>query len=148
MSRIPEPQRGQPLDLGYIAQIVRAVNDLSVQTSASINKYVTVETPTAGKQSAKTSETRMIGGYKEVVNASTITAGNETAFYYDFPSADFKYPPIVTVSPINISGTAAGNAATVTLKTVTTSRVEGVVKFNSSGTVSVGVNIIAIGIPN
>ncbi len=148
MSRIPEPQRGQPLDLGYIAQMARAINDLSVQTSASINKYVTVDTPSAGKQSAKTSETRIVGGYKEVASGSTITAGNETAFYYDFPSADFKYPPIVTVTPINISGTTAGNSVTVILKSVTTSRVDGVVKFDSSGTVSVGVNIIAIGIPN
>jgi hypothetical protein len=34
------------------------------------------------------------------------------------------------------------------LKNVTVSKVDGVVKFKTSGNVSIGINIIALGIPN
>ena len=83
-----------------------------------------------GKQSVKTSEARVIGGYVEVANNSTVSAGNEKTFAYDFPS-DFKYAPIATATPINIGNTPAGQNVTVILKSVTTSRVEGVARFVS-----------------
>jgi hypothetical protein len=34
------------------------------------------------------------------------------------------------------------------LKTITTSKVEGTIRFNTNGNVSVAVNLIMIGIPN
>ena len=147
MARIPLPERGQPMDLTYIYQVANAVNELSSQISPSFYKYVTVDTQEAGKQSVKSSEARIVGGYVEVANNSTVNAGNEKSFFYDFPS-DFKYAPIATATPVNIGDTPAGKNVTVILRSVTTSRVEGVVRFNSAGDVSVAVNIIVIGIPN
>lgn len=147
MARIPLPERGQPLDVSYIYQLANALNELATQVSPATYKYVTVDTPNVGKQSIKASEARIIGGYIEVANNSTKTAGDEVTFSYDFPS-DFKYAPIATATPLNIGNTPAGKDVSVILKTVSTSKVEGVVKFNSSGDLSVAVNLIVIGIPN
>ncbi len=148
MAILPVPERGQPLDVTYIYQIVKAVNDLSTQASTSVNKYVTVDTPNAGKQSAKTSEARIIGGYVQVTNGVTQTAGSSLSFSYSFPT-EFKFAPIVTATPVS-TGTAsdAGKDVVVILSSITTSSIEGSVKFNLGGVTSIGVNLIAIGIPN
>ena len=149
MAILPVPERGQPLDVTYIYQIVKAVNDLSTQASTSVNKYVTVDTPNAGKQSVKTSEARVIGGYVRVTNGESQTAGSSRTFSYSFPT-EFKFTPIVTATPVNngTSANAGNNDVVVTLSSITTSSIEGTVKFNVGGVSNVGVNLIAIGIPN
>jgi hypothetical protein len=147
MAKIPSPEPGQPIDVSYIDQIVRAINDLSVQVSPAIYQYVTVDVPNFTPQSAKISETRVIAGYVDVVKSSNQSVGSQQPFSYQF-KPEFKYPPIVTASPINIGGTEAGKNISVVIKTISSSRVDGVVNFNSSGDVSVGVNLIIFGIPN
>lgn len=147
MAKIPLPERGQPLDVSYIYTLANAINDLSTQLSPSIYKYVSVDAPGVGRQSVKASEARIIGGYIDVVNSSTRSKGSETAFSYSFPT-DFKYTPIVTATPINVGGTDAGKDVSIVLKSITTSKVEGIVRFNATGNVSVAVNLIIIGIPN
>ena len=147
MARIPLPERGQPLDLTYLYQIANAINDLSAQVSPSSQKYVTIDTPAAGKQNVKASEARIIGGVLEVANNSSVTAGNETNFSYTYPT-NFKYAPVVTATPVNVGGTQAGKDVSVILRSVTTSGVQGTVRFNTSGDLSVSVNIIIVGIPN
>ena len=147
MAKVPLPERGQPLDVPYIYKLVDTVNQLSTEVSSATYNYTTVDTVSAGKQSVKTSEVRMKGGYVEVANNSTVTAASEKSFSYDFPS-DFKYQPIATATPVNIGNTPAGQNVSVILKTVTTSKVEGVVRFGASGDLSLAVNLIIIGIPN
>jgi hypothetical protein len=147
MAKVPLPERGQPLDVTYIYQLADTVNQLATQVSSATYNYTTVDTVSAGKQNIKTSEARLIGGYIEVANNSTVSAGNEKTFSYDFPS-DFKYAPIATATAVNIGNTPAGQNVTVILKTVTTSRIEGIVRFGASGNLSLAVHLIAIGIPN
>ena len=147
MAKVPLPERGQPLDVTYIYQLADTINDIATQVSSATYNYATIDTISAGKQSIKTSDTRVIGGYIEVANNSTVSAGNEKTFAYDFPS-DFKYAPIATATAVNIGNTPAGQNITVILKSVTTSRVEGVVRFGASGDLSLAVHISAIGIPN
>jgi hypothetical protein len=147
MAKVPLPERGQPLDVTYIYQLADTINDLSTQVSSATYNYTTVDTVSAGKQSVKTSEARMIGGYVEIANNSTVSAGNEKTFSYDFPS-DFKYQPIATATLVNVGNTPAGQNASVILKVVTTSRVEGIVRIGASGDVSLAVNLIILGIPN
>ena len=147
MAKIPLPERGQPLDVTYIYQLADTINDLSTQVSSATYNYTTIDTVSAGKQSVKTSDTRMIGGFIQVANNSTVSAGNEKTFTYDFPS-DFKYAPIATATAVNIGNTPAGQNVTVILKSVTTSRVEGIVRFGVSGDLSLAVHLIVIGIPN
>jgi hypothetical protein len=147
MAKVPLPERGQPLDVTYIYQLADTINDLSTQVASATYNYTTIDTVSSGKQSIKTSEARMIGGYVEVANNSTVSAGNEKTFSYDFPS-DFKYQPIATATPVNIGNTPAGQNVNVILKTVTTSRVEGIVRFGASGDLSLAINLIILGIPN
>ena len=147
MAKIPLPERGQPIDVAYIYQIANALNQVSDQVSSATYNYTTIDTLSAGKQSVKTSETRIIGGSITVANNATQTASSTRSFTYTFPS-DFKYTPIVTATPINTGKTVAGEDVTVVVTDVTRSSVTGIVRFNSSGNVSTIVNLIIIGIPN
>jgi hypothetical protein len=144
---IPLPEKGQPMDVSYIYDLAEVLNDLVKEVSSATYNYTTVDTVSSGKQSVKTSEARLIGGYVEVYNNATVTASQEQPFSYTFQS-DYKFPPVVTASPINIGNTSSGKNVTVVLTSVTTSRVDGVIRFNSSGDVSIGVNLIILGIPN
>jgi hypothetical protein len=81
-----------------------------------------------------------------VATNRTVSAGNEQEFSYNFE--DFKYPPIVTATPVNIGNTPAGRNVSVILKSITTSNVVGVVRFNAPGDISLAVNLVIIGIPN
>jgi hypothetical protein len=147
MAKVPLPERGQPLDVPYLYKLVDTVNQLSTEVSSATYNYTTIDTVSAGKQSIKTSEVRMIGGFVEVANNSTVTAASEKSFSYDFPT-DFKYQPIATATPVNTGNTPAGQNVSVILKTVTTSKVEGIVRFGASGDLSLAINLIIIGIPN
>ena len=147
MAKVPLPERGQPIDVAYLYQVANALNQLSDQVSTATYNYTTIDTVSAGKQNIKTSEARVIGGYINVANNSTVTASTTKTFTYAFPS-DFKYTPIVTASVINSGKTSAGENVSVVLTDVTRSSVSGLVRFNASGDVSTIVNIIVIGVPN
>ena len=147
MAKVPLPERGQPLDVTYIYQLAEAVNDLSTQVSSATYNYTTVDTVSAGKQSVKTSEVRMIGGYVPVSNTSSVTTSSEKDFTYEF-DGNFKHPPIVTATPVNTGLTPSGKNVTVVLTYVGESRVEGTVRFNSPGDLSVTIHLIILGIPN
>lgn len=145
MSKIPSPQSGQPLDVQYISQLANAINDVAKQVSPSNYKYFTIHTPARGRESIKNMDTRMVAAHVVVASEKAVITGDELTFSYDFDT-DFAYPPIVTATIFN-SGSAVGNASIVVLKTVTTSKIDGIVKFTTNGNVSVGVNLIAVGIP-
>lgn len=147
MAKVPLPERGQPIDVAYLYQITNSLNQLSDQVSSATYNYTTIDTVSAGKQSIKTSEARVIGGYINVANNSTVTASSTKTFTYSFPS-DFKYTPIVTASIINSGKTTAGENVSIVITDITRSSVSGLVRFNTSGEVSIIVNLIIIGIPN
>jgi len=147
MAKIPLPELGQPLDVAYIYQLANAINELSLQVSPAIYKYVSVDVVNGVQQNAKASETRIIAGYADVVKSANQSIGSQQPFTYNFP-ADFKFAPIVTATPVNIGGTEAGKNVSVVIKSITTSKVDGTVNFNSTGDVSIGVNLIIVGIPN
>lgn len=147
MAKVPLPERGQPLDVTYIYQLADTINDIATQVSSATYNYTTVDTTTAGKQSIKTSDARVIGSIDVVASNSAVNAGNEKPFAVSFDS-DFKFPPIVSATPVNLSGTPAGQNVTVVVTSVTTKDVRGVVRFNTTGEVSISVHVIAIGVPN
>jgi hypothetical protein len=146
MAKVPLPERGQPLDVTYVYQLANAINDLSTQVSSSTYNYTTLDTVSDGKQSVKTADTRISAIYKEIYNNTQVTAGQEKGDSVSF--TDFKFPPIVTATIVNIAGTSAGSDASVILKSISTSGADFVVRFGTSGTTTIGVNIIAVGIPN
>ena len=145
MAKLPLPERGQPLDVTYIYSLVDTINDLSTQNSSTASNYTEIERGNQ-KESIKTAQTKIVGKYIDIVNDSTINAGNEKTFATSI--SDFKYPPIVSVTVENVTNTPAGRDVKVVLTSVTTSRIEGLVRFGTSGNISIGVHLIAVGIPN
>ena len=146
MAKLPLPERGQPLDVTYIYQLVEAVNDLSTSVSDATYNYTDVDIVGAEKKSLKTSDTKFVGKFKQIANNETVTAGQEKSYSINY--SNFKFPPIVTASVVNTSGTTAGTNTSVVISSITASQVDFIVKFGTSGTASVGVNVIAIGVPN
>ena len=147
MSKIPLPERGQPLDLSYIYQIANTVNELAAQVTTTTGRYSSIDTVSAGTQNLRTSDTRVVGGYVEVTNTTSTSPDGENTFSFNF--SDFAYPPIATATPILIgeSSTEAGKDVSVLLTKITNNRVEGVVKFKTIGVASVGINLLMVGVP-
>jgi hypothetical protein len=150
MAKIPLPERGQPLDLTYIYQLANAINEISNQISPGASKYSSIDgvTGQTGRQSIRTSDMKFIGGYLEVNNQFVATPDDEEPFVYQF-FQDFAYPPIVVATPILIgdNATESSTSASVILQNITTTQVNGIVKFNTPGSASVGINLIIMGIP-
>jgi hypothetical protein len=149
MAQLQDPQPGQPLDLDYVSTVVKAVNGILDKLASSTSVGNSTVVTAAGPEAAKTSDLVFVGGYKEIFgSAQAVTAGLTKDFSLDFPNGiTFKVPPIVTATPYTLNSTDAGRNVTVILKSVTTSKVEGTVIFNANGNVSIGVNLIAIGVP-
>jgi hypothetical protein len=145
MAKVPLPDRGQPLDLSYVYQLAEAINNLSNELSPVNAKYTTIDTEATGQQVVRTSDARIIGGYKDIVKQSPTST--EESFSYTF--SNFAYPPIVTATTYatGAAKTQAAKDTTVVITEVTTGRVDGVVKFNTPGEASVRVNLTIIGIP-
>jgi hypothetical protein len=145
---IPLPQRGQPIDTNYIYQLTEAINKVTEQVSPASKKYFSIDTYDAGKQGAKASEVRVVAGIKlNAVPTEYFTAGSTRPFSYPLGN-DFKYTPVVTATPINISGSAAGDNVSLILTSVTTTSVNGIIRFNTNGEATIGINLIIMGIPN
>lgn len=148
MAKIPLPQRGQPLDLNYIYQLASVVNDVADKVASSNQNTSYVDTVSAGTKNIRTADAKIIGGYLSVTNNSSTSPDGEGAFSYTFDS-DFAYVPVVTATPILIEDgtTESGKDVSVILTKVTTNRVEGVVRFNTIGVASVGINLLIFGVP-
>ncbi|MFY9240331.1 MAG: hypothetical protein WAO78_15920 [Roseovarius sp.] len=146
MAKVPLPDRGQPLDVTYLYQIANAVNDLSDSISTATYNYTSVDTRTVGRQDLKNNNAKLYAGYVDVVTDETVFANTTKPWSINFAS-DFKYIPIVTATPVNTGTSTIGNDVTITITSVTTNAVNGIVRYNSSGNVSTSVNIFAIGLP-
>jgi len=146
MSKVPLPDRGQPLDVTYLYQIANALNDAVDTISTATYNYTTVDTRGVGKEDVKNSNAKVYAAYKDIVTNETVSSSTTKTFYIDFAS-EFKYPPIVTATAVNTGTSTIGNDVFAIITSTSTSRVEGIVRFNSSGSVSTSVNIIAIGLP-
>jgi hypothetical protein len=147
MAKIPTPDRGQPLDVSYVYQIVEAINELSSQISSARYKYASIDT-TSGNESTLLTDTKVVAGEKIIYPTLTnVTAETTQSFSYSF-KGEYKYPPIVTITPVLIEGTSSGQDVSVVIQSVTNSSVNGIVRFNTGGSLALKVHIIAIGIPD
>jgi hypothetical protein len=146
MGKISLPDRGQPLDVTYLYQIANAINEVSNEISSATYNYTTIQTKDAGTQVIQTRAARIVAGYVRIFSNESVTEGQTKSFRFPY-SSDFKYPPIATATVVNEGTSDVGDSVTVIIRSITTSEIEGVVKFNAAGQVSTGVNITAIGIP-
>jgi hypothetical protein len=147
MAKIPTPDRGQPIDVSYIYQIVEAINELSSKISSARYKYASIDTSN-GNESTLLTDTKVVAGEKIIYPTLTnVTAESTQSFSYSF-KGEYKYPPIVTVTPVLIEGTSSGQDVSVVIQNVTNSSVNGIVRFNTGGSLALKVHIIAVGIPD
>lgn len=146
MAKVPLPDRGQPLDVTYMYQLATAINDLSDSVSSATGKYATINTKTIGKKTVKVPDIRIYADYIEVSNTTTVTSKTIIEKRIDF-GVSFAYAPIVVASIVNNNTQGAGNDATVVVTSTTTSAATFRVKFATAGEASVGINVMAIGIP-
>ena len=148
MSILPVPERGQPLDTTYIYDIVKSINDLyTLLGSDSRVGHVGVYTKgPEGPQEMKTSEAQIEAGFTTVSPSSLQPAGTSLSWSYDFRK-QFAYSPIATATAYNNTSTDSGKDVTVTINSITPSKIEGFVKFNVGGETPVGINILAVGKP-
>jgi hypothetical protein len=147
MARIPLPERGQPLDLSYIYLVAQAINDLAGEGSAltQSNNFV-LQGQVGGNKSSKLLKSQVIGGYT-TISATSVKSGDEYTSTVTFLQP-FSTPPIVTATVVNTSDTKSGTDITLTIKTITSTDVTVSAKFGTSGVTTIGINIIAVGLPS
>jgi hypothetical protein len=148
MSKIPLPERGQPLDVAYMYTMAQAINDLSEEGSAFTqgNNFV-IEDREGNLNSSRVYASQMVGGYVKVTSLTPTNERNEFIQTFTF-GKKFAYPPIVTATMVNNFKTVAGTDVSLVLQDITSTSCDIRVKFGTSGVTSIGVNIIAIGMPD
>jgi hypothetical protein len=138
---IPIPQQGQPIDYSYIKQIVDSVN--GIYSSKTVSKV--------NQQSLQTESVQIAAQVKTVVNNEKITPGYVKGFSVDFGTT-FKSPPVVTVTAQRSVDTRneASREVAVVIDTISPTGVTGQITFvgTSTGTASIALNVIAVGISN
>lgn len=147
MARIPLPERGQPLDLSYIYLMAQAINDLAGEGSAlTQNNNFIMQGQVGGSKSSKLLKSQTVGAYT-TISATSVKSGDEYTSTITF-TQPFSSPPIVTATVVNTSDTKSGTDVTLTIKNITATDVTVSAKFGTSGVSTIGVNIIAVGLPS
>jgi hypothetical protein len=139
MATTTSPTRGQPIDVTLISSLVEAVSDLQ-------NSQLTSTQSRVNSSAANTSSLKFYAETKSVT-INNITTSPEEKFFFTYPN--FTSTPVAITGITNTTSTVSGgNAATVVLTSVTKDRADGVVKFpsGSTGSVTIQINLIAIGI--
>lgn len=141
--RIPLPERGQPLDVDYLYQMASQINSLTNQITSTSTSLSTIDNGVTGRVDNTTNNLRFVAKTKNI-KVGSVTAGTSESWFEDF-SPDFLYIPVVVATPVNNTLSTAGNNVTIVIKNVTTSRVDGNILYNTSGTVDLNINVLAIG---
>lgn len=150
MGIINEPSIGQAIDVNYISQIVREVNNLNGSLGTKLTQS-RIPKSNANKptEAFLTSNLSIVTGRTMVTTDNSSKTADVKPFIFEF-GRTFRYVPIVTATP-QVSGTgikAKTVAVSVIIQNVTTSQVTGVLVFNSEAkNTSVYINIIAVGAP-
>lgn len=148
MAILPVPERGQPLDVTYIYDIVKSINDLYTLLGSDSRKGIVglYTRGPEGPQEMPISQSQIEAAFTTVSLSSLQPAGTSIAWSHDFKK-QFAYPPIATATAYNTAITDSGKDVTITINSITPSKIEGFVKFNVGGETPIGINIIAVGKP-
>ena len=135
MAAISLPERGQPLDVNYIYDIVSQVN--------SIENRIAIRNTSVSNINNNTDTTSNLRFYAQQQALITSESKANTTETITFTYPVFKFTPVV-----NRSGSTYGDDVICTLRNITTSTAAVVVRFNAAGKVDLLVNLVAVGIPN
>ena len=144
MPQIPLPERGQPLDVSYIYEIVSSVNSLNNVLATNYTAQSSIRDSIDGG----IRPTSGVSFYAQQLNAKAekVTAGQTQDVPVTF-GVSFQYPPIITATPIVLDSSPASVDTTVYIKNVTTSACTISLRHGTAGQADVDIHIIAIGIP-
>ena len=147
MARIPVPQRGQPLDVSYIYDIVTAVNEISDRlVSSETGKLKIITADPVIENTVPTSGMSVFAKTHTLAASKPVTAVGQTdSFTVSF---NFKTSPIIVATPFDSANTSAGQDVSVVISAVTNTNAVFNVRYDTIGVTSTKINIIAIGIPN
>jgi hypothetical protein len=146
MSKISPPERGQPLDVSYIYNMAEAINDLADSNSAlTQGSNFVIQRSEGDTQTARVYASKIVGQYQIVKTTSYERTITEHTAIFQFD--EFAFPPIVTATVVDLGNTSSGVDVSLVIKSTTTQSCTIAVKFGSSGVRSIGVNLIAIGLP-
>ena len=139
--KIQYPERGQPLDIDYLYQMAKSINNLNDKMAGS----KTLSSIFDGTSQVSLS-TNMIRFYsvQKVLSISTVAAGRIEDLTINFDTM-FTKPPVVTCTIQNNNASSVGNNAIATISTITTGSVQFKILFNKAGAVDITLNVIAIG---
>jgi len=139
MAAISLPERGQPLDVNYIYEMVSQIN--------SIENRIAIRNTSVSTINNNTDTTSNLKFYAEQKALITSEAKANTTETITFTYPRFKFTPVVTATVLNNSGSTSGDDVICTVRNLTTSTAAVVVRFNAAGKVDLFVNLIAIGVP-
>jgi hypothetical protein len=143
--KLPIPQRGQPVDVTFLSDIVSSINDLYNQIVVKVSAYASIWVP-GGRKQVRISEVKLF------TTQISITVKNAAAdamviFNGSF-DIGFKNPPIVVATPFGT--TKAIRNSSVTIDSVDTASFKGYVNLETAigaTAETITINVIAIGIP-
>jgi hypothetical protein len=139
MSRLSTPQPGQPIDYSFINDIVSAVNAL--YTERTLSKVA--------DKPLLTESVQVAAQFKTVISNEKIAPGYVKGFSVDFKTT-FQTPPVVTVTAQRSQDTRneASREVAIVIDNISTTGITGQITFigTSTGTATIGLNVIAVGI--
>lgn len=139
--KIQYPERGQPLDIDYLYQMARSINELNDKLASS-KTLSSIYNGTA-QQSLTTNQIRFYSTVKNLT-INSVTANKVEDLTVNFDTL-FTNRPVVTVTIANNNTSSVGTNAIASIKSITTSSVQFNILFLKAGSVDININIVAIG---
>jgi hypothetical protein len=143
MSKIFDPQRGQPIDYNFLSTITSSINGLWDIVSGTKNAHLALSADTNQNMDLPTTSLLFSAGVVSV-HSSNIKVKETLPFSFTFQTP-FSSVPVVTAT-INTEGDAQSKDAYSVITSVDKTSVKGYVIFFHSGNVKAKVNIIAVGV--
>jgi len=143
MAKVPSlPSNGQPIDTQYIYDIVNSIININAEISTlGTSNIIVRKAQSAGN--AKTNSINFDAQTVNVVNASKVSKSTPKTGLVNFKTT-FNQVPVVTATLMSSSSGSVN--ASLTITSVDQSTMSYKVSFDSDGTTTLDLNIIAIGV--
>jgi hypothetical protein len=142
MAKVPSlPSNGQPIDTQYLYDIVNSLISINSELATYGSSNIKVSGTKYG--TTKTNSINFDAQSVNVVNSEKVAAKVAKTGQIAFSTA-FTKTPVVTATLVSKSTTTV--KATVTITAVDTTAVYYKIDFDSDGTTTLDLNIIAIGV--
>lgn len=141
--KISLPEQGQPLDISYLSDIAKEINNLNTALSSTGTTSV-IDNGINVPENVRTNNVK-IYATTEGIQTGSVTAGSTQEWSVTF-NPEFLYIPIVTATIQNNSGSTAGTNTAITISRIATGAVSGKILYNTEGSIDITINILAVGL--